>query len=129
MAELWVLVGGVVVLSLMLLWFLGESVALTYEAWLYRKREKEKRIRIARGEEVFEDQIWDGRLGGLEIQTRWGPLYLFGALIGDSVLLARLTEGWIAVLVGGLCLVLFIGMWVATFLMNHLRIPPPPPSE
>ena len=129
MAEFWVLVGGVVVLSLMLLWLLGESVALTYEAWLYRKREKEKRTRIARGEEVLEDQIWDGRLGGLEIQTRRGPLYLFGALIGNSILLARLTEGWIAVLVGGLCLVLFIGMWVATFLMNHMRIPPSPPSE
>ena len=63
------------------------------------------------------------------IQTRRGPLYLFAALIGNSVLLARLTEGWIAVLVGSLCLVLFIGMWVATFLMNHMHIPPPPPSE
>lgn len=125
----WVLVGGVVILSWMLLGFLGESAAKTYEAWRYRKREKERRAQIAKGEEVLEKPIWDGRLGGLMIQTRQGPLYLFAALIGSSVLLARLTEGRIAVLVGSLCLVLFIGMWVATFLMNHMRIPPPPPSE
>ena len=123
MAEFWLLVGGVIVLSWILLWFLGESGALTWEAWRYRKIEKERRARIARGEEIWDEGLfWDGRLGGLEIQTRWGPFYLFGALIGGSVLLAWLTEGWIAVLVGSLCLVLFIGMWVATFLMNHMRI-------
>ena len=117
MAKFWVLVGCVGLLSFVLLGFLLESAALMYQAWAMRRAKKSGTL--------IGDGIWDGRLGGLCIQSRWGLIYLFGALIVESVVLGMLTEVWIAVLVFVLCMVLFIGMWVATFLMNNMRIPPP----
>ena len=119
MAEFWVfivLVGCVVFLSLVLLVLLVESAVLTYEAWWYRRAKK-------RGTLGEGDGIWSGRLGGLFIQEPWGSPIGLGASVVESVLLGMLTEVWIAVLVFVLCIVLFIGMWIATFVMNTKRIP------
>ena len=125
----WVLLALVVFLSLVLLVLLIETAALTYEAWIYRKIERrerrERRERKEKGEEfLVEDGFWNGRLGGLFIQERWGPLIGLGASVVESVLLGMLTEVWIAGLVFVLFMVLFIGMWFATFVMNTLTIPP-----
>ena len=119
MAEFWVLVGGVVVLSLMLLWFLGESAALLCQAWMYRQAKKEGTLHLA------WDGFWYGELAGLVIQERWGPLKVLGTLIAESVILGILTEVWIAVLVFVLYLALFLGMGFATRVIKpHLPRPP-----
>ena len=118
MAKFWVLVGCVVFLSLVLLVLLVESVALTYDAWWYRGQRK-------RGD-FLPDGFWSGRLGGLFLQERWGPLIGLGALVVESVLLGILTEVWIAVLVFVLYLVLFIGMRIAKIVMDR---PIPPPAD
>ena len=123
MAEFWVflvLVGCVVFLSLVLLVLLIEIAALTYEAWMYREIERSGE---SGGDGI--DNIWNGRLGGLFIQERWGPLIGLGTLVVDGVVLGMLTEVWIAVLVFFLYMVLSIGMGFATFVMNTKPIPPP----
>ena len=109
-----VLVVCVVFFSLLLLVLLIESAVLTYEAWMYWKLKK-------RGE-LIEDDFRSREHWGFPL---FGLVLGLGASVVESVLLGMLTEVWIAVLVFVLCMVLFIGMWGAIFVINMKLIPPP----